>query len=203
MSTFPYRILVVDDDEHVRCCSEALLSHRGYVVRTAGDGIEALKVMRKALPDLIISDLNMPNMSGFEFLSLVRQRFPQIPLIAVSGEYPSEAALEALSADRLIHKGECDPRRFLKEVESFLAKPYIPKSRVRPDVARIRASSRSLVTCPSCKQSLSASVGDGGGDSHELRCVRCNSPVGFIVESKHRNVNVAHRFAGFYGGAEN
>lgn len=77
MGDFHYRILVVDDDGQIRRVSEAVLSQYGYEVRTASDGFEALALMRKALPDLIISDLKMPNMSGFELLSVVRRRFPQ------------------------------------------------------------------------------------------------------------------------------
>src|SRR6476646_9695788 len=53
----------------------------------AKDGFAGLAQMHGALPDLIISDLKMPNMSGFEFLSVVRRRLPQIPTIAVSGEF--------------------------------------------------------------------------------------------------------------------
>ena len=54
----------------------------GYEVGIAKDGFAALALMRGALPDLIVSDLKMPNMSGFEFLSIARRRFLQIPTIA-------------------------------------------------------------------------------------------------------------------------
>jgi CheY-like chemotaxis protein len=54
----------------------------GYEVRTSEDGFSALVQLRAALPDLIVSDLRMPNMSGFELLSIIRRRFPQIPVIA-------------------------------------------------------------------------------------------------------------------------
>ena len=48
----------------------------GYVVRVAVDGLDAIGKLRKGLPALIISDLNMPLMSGVEFLNVVRRRFP-------------------------------------------------------------------------------------------------------------------------------
>ena len=86
-AAFCYRILVVDDDEGVLSVSQEVLSRAGYDFRTAADGFQALAVMRKALPDVIISDLKMPNMSGFEFLSIVRRRFPDIPVIAITGEF--------------------------------------------------------------------------------------------------------------------
>ncbi len=53
----------------------------------AEDDFEGLAALRRALPDMIISDLQMPNMNGFEFFSVVRQRFPTVPVIVISGEF--------------------------------------------------------------------------------------------------------------------
>lgn len=77
-SGFSYRILVVDDDEMVRITSAKILESKGFEVRTANDGFQALVELRKAEPNVIVSDLRMPNMSGFELLSVVRRRFPHI-----------------------------------------------------------------------------------------------------------------------------
>ena len=66
------------------------MSSFGFSVRVAEDGFVALKILREVLPDLILTDLRMPGMSGFELLSIVRRRFPHIPTIAtiaISGEY--------------------------------------------------------------------------------------------------------------------
>lgn len=82
---FNFRVLVVDDEEMIRITSAKVLQSRGFEVRTAADGFEALVELRKAPPDIVISDLHMPNMSGFELLSVVRRRFPHIPVIAISG----------------------------------------------------------------------------------------------------------------------
>jgi response regulator receiver domain-containing protein len=87
MGGFNYRILVVDDEAAVRDTAKAILATQGYEIITAVDGFDALVQLRRSLPDLIISDLSMPNMSGFEFLAVVRKRFPHIPIIAVSGAY--------------------------------------------------------------------------------------------------------------------
>ena len=87
---FSHRILVVDDDPAVLMASEAILQSEGYEVLTAKDGFEGLLVLQGAPPSAIISDLRMPNMSGFEFLSIVRKRFPHIPTIAISGEFNDE-----------------------------------------------------------------------------------------------------------------
>src|ERR1700691_3646107 len=84
---FNYRILVVDDDPNVLRTSVLVLEHKGYEVRAAQDGFEALTEPRRSVLYVIICDLGMPNMSGFELLSVVRRRFPHIPVIAISGEY--------------------------------------------------------------------------------------------------------------------
>ncbi len=68
MANFHYRLLLVDDEPVSRDVLQDSLSDKGYDVGVAKDGFDALAQMRGALPDLIISDLKMPNMSGFEFL---------------------------------------------------------------------------------------------------------------------------------------
>jgi CheY-like chemotaxis protein len=71
--TFEYRVLMVDDDAVFCEVADQLFSRLGYTVRCAEDGFEALAMMKDALPDIIICDLNMPRMSGFELLAIVRR----------------------------------------------------------------------------------------------------------------------------------
>jgi CheY-like chemotaxis protein len=59
----------VDDEEHLRYLGKTVLESQGYEVLCAADGFEALAALKKSLPDMIISDLRMRNMNGFEFLS--------------------------------------------------------------------------------------------------------------------------------------
>ncbi len=73
-----HRILVVDDEPCIRQVVAALLSAQGYNVSTAEHGFDALLQIRSVNPELIVSDLNMPQMSGFELLSVLRRRFPEI-----------------------------------------------------------------------------------------------------------------------------
>ena len=81
------RVLVVDDDPAIRACMSMLLESVGYDVAEAEDGLEALLLISKSTPDVVVSDLNMPRMSGFDLLPEVHRRFPQIVTIAMSGAY--------------------------------------------------------------------------------------------------------------------
>jgi CheY-like chemotaxis protein len=88
MATLAQRqVLVVDDDPAIRACMTMLLESVGYDVAVAEDGLEALLLINESAPDILVSDLNMPRMSGFDLLSEVRRRFPQIVTIAMSGAY--------------------------------------------------------------------------------------------------------------------
>jgi CheY-like chemotaxis protein len=104
VANFHYRLLVIDDEPLNQELLETSLAAAGYEVEVAKDGFAALAQMHGALPDLIISDLKMPNMSGFEFLSIARRRFPQIPTIAVSGEFHPPIEPLGVIADAFLSK---------------------------------------------------------------------------------------------------
>jgi CheY-like chemotaxis protein len=79
----PATILVVDDDESIRELLRLHLGAAGYGVRVAADGIEAgYQVLREA-PDLIITDISMPHMDGFEFVAALKadKSIPAIPIV--------------------------------------------------------------------------------------------------------------------------
>jgi len=114
-----HRILVVDDDESTRECIAELLSSQGYEVSTAEDGFAALLQLAKAPPDVVISDLNMPNMSGFELLPVVRRVLPHTLLIAMSGAYEGETVPEGVTADAFVAKGQ-HPGRLLSTTADLI-----------------------------------------------------------------------------------
>jgi DNA-binding NtrC family response regulator len=80
-----HHILIVDDDLEVRSTVSSILKHFGFTTRVACDGREALDRMRESLPDLLISDVLMPNMNGFQLLMEVHNRWPDLPVILISG----------------------------------------------------------------------------------------------------------------------
>jgi CheY-like chemotaxis protein len=117
---FKQRILIADDDERLLITISALLSRENYEVRTARDGFEALSVMRDSLPELLISDLEMPNMSGFELLSVVRRRFPRVTVIVFSDEF-RPAMAPVLLCDQYLQKGRNSRTKLVAAAEQLLS----------------------------------------------------------------------------------
>lgn len=95
------KVLVVDDEPQILRVMRAGLPARGYEVRTASDGDEALEEIRKEMPDIVILDLVMPGMSGLEVCRRVRE-FAPVPIIVLSakgGERDKVAALDSGADD--------------------------------------------------------------------------------------------------------
>ncbi len=98
-------ILIVEDEESVRTSLAEILRVLGYRVRCASDGLEALIEMHQEIPEILLSDLNLPSMSGFELLSVVRCRFPAIRVIAISGAFCGNQVPCGVTADAFYEKG--------------------------------------------------------------------------------------------------
>jgi CheY-like chemotaxis protein len=114
--TLKPHVLIVDDALSTRRAIAALLASEGYTVSTAQDGLDALEQLQLQTPDLIISDLNMPRMSGIELLKVVRHRFPEIALIASSGDYEDDRTPDGLVADAFYAKSSHQPKDLLRTV---------------------------------------------------------------------------------------
>jgi len=99
------RILVVDDEPQITRVLRRSLSSKGYEVQVAEDGEEALKVCAQWKPDLIITDLSMPGMSGLELCRRIR-KFSSVPLLILSVKGEEKMKVEALDtgADDYITK---------------------------------------------------------------------------------------------------
>jgi len=92
------RILVVDDDESLRWVTQAQLQQSGYDVAAAADAPSALAQIRNDLPDLVITDLKMPGMSGLDLLKAIRAEYPEIIVIMATAFGTVENAVEAMKA---------------------------------------------------------------------------------------------------------
>ncbi|HVP85596.1 MAG TPA: response regulator [Rhizomicrobium sp.] len=78
-------ICVIDDDESVRQTVGRILRGAGYAVVEAKDGEVGLRVVEREMPAMIVTDIVMPNREGIETIREAKQRFPSIPIIAISG----------------------------------------------------------------------------------------------------------------------
>jgi DNA-binding response OmpR family regulator len=80
------QILVVDDDKNTRLLLQAILENEGYQVTTAPDGEAALLVMEQQTVDLVVLDIMMPKMDGYEFTSTLRQCHQNLPILMISAK---------------------------------------------------------------------------------------------------------------------
>ena len=103
----PNGVLLVDDDPSVRTVLSQHIKMAGFETREAEDGIDGLVKLRNELPKVIISDIEMPRMSGIEFIGVVRRRFPFMPVIVLSGSIPNDVPEEA-EPDVWFEKGALD-----------------------------------------------------------------------------------------------
>ena len=187
------RILVVDDDESVRDVFTMMLREKGYEVATAENGFDALlKLKDVVIPDVIISDLNMPKMSGFEFLSVVRRRFPKISVIASSGAYGSRAVPTGVLADAFYAKGEDHPETLLNSVATLIQTSAEQASAHQSGTAPVwipRNGKDSngipyiVITCTECLRSFPLNVTrEENPEVLETPCPFCLNTVKYIID---------------------
>lgn len=185
MATFKYRILVVDDDPGILKTSSMILQSENYEVLTASDGFEALVALRGAPPNLIVSDLRMPNMSGFELLSIVRRRFPHIPVIAISGEFKADANT-GLIADWFFAKGDYKPNELFRRIADLIEKSPMRPNAPRVDRAPIwiprNAAGYFVVTCTDCLRSFSVPESEAAAELRQTPCPFCDTTVFYFAD---------------------
>ncbi|TAN42318.1 MAG: response regulator [Nitrospirae bacterium] len=104
----PQKILVVDDDRNVLIVSSALLKEYGYLVYTSDHPLAALEMLKNTEFDIVLSDIKMPEISGVELLSRIREFDPEIPVILMTGFAELDMAINA------VKQGAFD----------FITKPY-------------------------------------------------------------------------------
>lgn len=129
------QILVVDDEPCIRESLGMLLVASGYDVAEAENGVSALAHLNRTVPDLIVTDLNMPQVSGLELISHVRSRYPSISIVAMSGDFQGEAVPAGIIADRFYPKGQ-HPHNLLTTIANLIAtnpaRASAPQSRIAP-----------------------------------------------------------------------
>jgi len=188
-----HEILVVDDEAALRQSLGLVLQSAGYEVSTATNGFDALLQLKRRLPTIVLSDLNMPQMSGFEFLSVVRRRFPQISVIAMSGAYHSGDAIPGgVIADAFYAKGHGDPSMLLSIVAGLIRTSEahaVDHERESAPVWIPRNGKDShgipyvVLTCTECLRSFPLSVvTEDLQKIQETPCLFCPNTVRYIID---------------------
>lgn len=187
------QVLVVDDDPTVCSTVAFLLKSAGYGVSTAENGFDALLQVRKSEPALIVSDLNMPEMSGFELLSVVRRRFPELLVVAMSGAYDrGESVPGGVIADAFYAKGRSDPQALLGIVADVLQTSASRRTAHRQQSAPVWIPRNGrdsagipyiVLTCTECLRSFPLHVTeDVNPEVVETACIFCFSKVRYIID---------------------
>lgn len=91
------RVLIAEDDVHMQLAVQSCVQNAGYEAVVVSDGLQAVKALENPF-DLIISDQRMPNMTGHELLTHVREKFPQIPFVMITAHGTITQAVEAMQA---------------------------------------------------------------------------------------------------------
>ncbi|MBS1954079.1 MAG: response regulator [Cyanobacteria bacterium SZAS-4] len=116
------RILVVDDTITARILMKNILESAGYLIKTANDGAEALKLLEKEQFDLLVTDIEMPKMNGIELTAAVRERGQSVPIILVTSmtdQHFREKGTEA-GADAFFVKSSFDQNNLLDVIKRLI-----------------------------------------------------------------------------------
>jgi DNA-binding NtrC family response regulator len=182
-------ILIVDDEEPIRTSLAQILSRLGHGVRSASDGFSALCEMRLGVPEILLSDLNMPGMSGFELLSVVRRRFPAAQVVAMSGAFPGDAVPAGVAADAFYEKGT-NVGLLLEILQRLIQAERQPPTRHSGETAPIwiprnghDASGDAYVTlaCPECLRTFAQVVDASVTVIRQADCVHCSTLIRYAV----------------------
>jgi DNA-binding response OmpR family regulator len=128
------RVLVVDDDMNVRDVVRRYLEHAGYRVVVAGDGEQALALAHETDPDLVVLDLMLPGIDGYEVCRRLRQR-SQVPVVMLTarGEEDDRIAGLQFGADDYVAK-PFSPRELVLRVTSVLRRAHVATETVREEL---------------------------------------------------------------------
>mgnify|MGYP002630152496 CR=1 FL=1 len=131
------RVLIVDDEKNIVSSLTGILSDEGYEVSTTSDGVEALEIIQKYPPDLVLLDIWLPGMDGIEVLKTVKTYHPEIEVLIMSGHGTIDTAVKAtkLGAQDFIEK-PFSLDRIIQSIESALqAKHFAHPEDSKPSLA--------------------------------------------------------------------
>jgi CheY-like chemotaxis protein len=195
-------LLIVDDDEML--CETLAMSFGalGYTVRSASDGFGALEAFHEELPDILLSDLQMPGMSGFELLYIVQRRFPAIRVVAMSGAYSGDKVPEGIAAHAFHAKG-MDPKALFQTVGATAQRKRDSLTKISgiPGLIWIARNIHDcsgkayvLLSCPQCLRTFPELLGREA-PIHESHCIYCRTLLRYAIVQQANSILPAPKHA--------
>jgi CheY-like chemotaxis protein len=181
-------LLIVEDEPDTRFLLTQIFSLRGFAVRSAEDGFAALALIRTRVPDILLSDLNMPGMSGFELLSVVRRLYPEIHVIATSGAYSGTTVPTGIAADGFHAKASgMAPLLELLELGEILGHAAFYSHRsptplwIGLESPQSSESHHVLLNCSACLRPFRQSIDEIHAEIRETNCRFCGNKVDYAL----------------------
>jgi CheY-like chemotaxis protein len=144
------KILLVEDDNNLREIYEARLQAEGYTIASAHDGEEALVIAKEQKPDLIISDVMMPKISGFEMLDILRNtdglKDVKVIMLTALGQSEDQKRADLLGADHYLVKSQVTLEDIVKVAQDLLNKPAAGSPDVSSPATDVPAVASTTVT---------------------------------------------------------
>lgn len=156
----------------------AVLERAGYSVEVAEDGYVALQKISQSAPDLVITDLRMPNMNGFELLVVVRLRYPEIPTIVISGEFNVGGVNAGPIADAFFQKGQYSPLDLQERIAQLLQAP--PQRFDNAQSGTLWTSTGSapvMLTCTKCLRTSPIELSPQSQQQQKRICIFCGAEL--------------------------
>lgn len=198
-------LLVVEDDPNLRRTISTVLAACGYRVRSSHDGFSALKDIRAQLPDIVLSDLFMQGMSGFELLAVIRRRFPTIRVVAMSGSYSGRDVPAGVAADAFYEKAT--------NIRSLLAiigniQKAVPMAMRHESAAPIWIAAPTedpdggacvLLSCTECLRAFSEKTGAYFETIRDAFCPFCDMPIQYALVDPRMETRIETRLSAVDG----
>jgi CheY-like chemotaxis protein len=188
MSKSHLNLLIVEDEAATRYLLTQIFTLRGFTVRSAEDGFAALQMIRSTAPEILLSDLNMPGMSGFELLSVVRRLYPEIHVIATSGAYSGTSVPHGIAADGFHEKasGMATLLDLLDLATILGTSAFYSHRSLTPLWISLEArmpfeSNHVFLNCPACLRPFRQTVEEINAEIRETTCRFCGGRVDYAI----------------------
>ena len=178
---------MVEDDQRLRETITMVLITNHYAISSAGNGVSALPILRHTPPHVLITDVHMPQMDGYELMRITRTFFPEIGVIALSGGCDGSPCPGSDMADAFFAKGTYSLPDLLECVAGLVASYPV---RARANLGRLAPSWSSSdnepavwVECRNCERpfELKRSAVPLRRGKYSAQCVHCRNKTTFLL----------------------